>query len=190
MWLSTVQRNVSVSPSLIARFMGPTWGPPGFCRPRCVLCRFHEPCYLGYQYTYCGFDSALKYSWNFIGYFLKYHYSDRFYMSMGLHLWSNFKLLARWWYMISIYLRFSLNAELTILIWNCSRFMASLYHIKFWLTSGCFAVIRITFVRFMSWICVEYFEIHVIPRAECFLYLFGADLYKKRCKLGERTICL
>ena len=33
--------------TLIARFMGPTWGPPGSCRPRWVPCRSHEPCYLG-----------------------------------------------------------------------------------------------------------------------------------------------
>ena len=30
---------------LIARFMGPTWGPPGSCR--WAPCRPHEPCYLG-----------------------------------------------------------------------------------------------------------------------------------------------
>ena len=26
--------------------MGPTWGPPGSCRPRWIKCRPHEPCYL------------------------------------------------------------------------------------------------------------------------------------------------
>ena len=31
----------------IARFMGPTWGPPGSCRPRMGPCWPHEPCYQG-----------------------------------------------------------------------------------------------------------------------------------------------
>ena len=30
----------------IARFMGPTWGPPGPCRPQMGPCWPHEPCYL------------------------------------------------------------------------------------------------------------------------------------------------
>ena len=34
--------------SLIARFMGPTWGPPGTDRTRMAPCWPHEPCYLGY----------------------------------------------------------------------------------------------------------------------------------------------
>ena len=32
--------------TLIASFMGPTWGPPGSCRPRWAPCWPHEPCYL------------------------------------------------------------------------------------------------------------------------------------------------
>ena len=31
----------------IARFMGPTWGPPGSCRPQMGPCLPHEPCYQG-----------------------------------------------------------------------------------------------------------------------------------------------
>ena len=31
----------------IAKFMGPTWGPPGACRPRWAPCWPHEPCYQG-----------------------------------------------------------------------------------------------------------------------------------------------
>ena len=31
----------------IAKFMGPTWGPPGSCRPRWAPCWPHEPCYQG-----------------------------------------------------------------------------------------------------------------------------------------------
>ena len=31
----------------IARFMGPTWGPPGSCRPQMGPCWPHEPCYQG-----------------------------------------------------------------------------------------------------------------------------------------------
>ena len=34
-------------PSLIARFMGPTWGPSG------APCWPHEPCYLGYSLQNC-----------------------------------------------------------------------------------------------------------------------------------------
>ena len=30
-----------------ARFMGPTWGPPGSCRPQIGPCWPHEPCSLG-----------------------------------------------------------------------------------------------------------------------------------------------
>ena len=33
--------------SMIARFMGPTWGPSGADRPRWALCWLHELCYLG-----------------------------------------------------------------------------------------------------------------------------------------------
>ena len=33
--------------TLIARFMGPTWGPPGSCRPLWAPCWSHELCYLG-----------------------------------------------------------------------------------------------------------------------------------------------
>ena len=38
--------SVKISP-LIARFMGPTWGPPGSCRSQVGPCSPHEPCYLG-----------------------------------------------------------------------------------------------------------------------------------------------
>ena len=31
----------------IAKFMGPTWGPPGSCRPQMGPCWPHEPCYQG-----------------------------------------------------------------------------------------------------------------------------------------------
>ena len=31
--------------SQIAKFMGPTWGPPGSCRPQMGPCWPHEPCY-------------------------------------------------------------------------------------------------------------------------------------------------
>ena len=33
--------------SQIARFMGPTWGPPGSYRPQMAPCWPHEPCYQG-----------------------------------------------------------------------------------------------------------------------------------------------
>ena len=33
--------------SQIAKFMGPTWGPPGSCRPRWAPSWPHEPCYQG-----------------------------------------------------------------------------------------------------------------------------------------------
>ena len=35
------------STALIARFMGPTWSPPGSCRPHVGPRRPHESCYLG-----------------------------------------------------------------------------------------------------------------------------------------------
>ena len=34
--------------SQITRFMGPTWGPPGSCRPQMGPCWSHEPCYQGF----------------------------------------------------------------------------------------------------------------------------------------------
>ena len=34
-------------PPQIAKFMGPTWGPPGSCRPQMGPCWPHEPCYQG-----------------------------------------------------------------------------------------------------------------------------------------------
>ena len=42
--------NVDSTPSnlsQIAKFMGPTWGPPGSCRPQMGPCWPHEPCYQG-----------------------------------------------------------------------------------------------------------------------------------------------
>ena len=53
--------------SLIAKFMGPSWGPPGSCRPRWAPCRPHDTCYQGYcipssrqnfmfsNWLFCGF---------------------------------------------------------------------------------------------------------------------------------------
>ena len=41
----------SVLPSLIARFMGPTWGPHGSCRPQMGPILAHEPFYMGYGVT-------------------------------------------------------------------------------------------------------------------------------------------
>ena len=35
-----------LKPSQIAKFMVPTWGPPGSCRPQMTPCWPHEPCYL------------------------------------------------------------------------------------------------------------------------------------------------
>ena len=34
--------------SQIAKFMGPTWGPPGSCRPQAGPMLAHKPCYQGY----------------------------------------------------------------------------------------------------------------------------------------------
>ena len=31
----------------ITKFMGPTWGPPGSCRPQMGPCWPYEPCYQG-----------------------------------------------------------------------------------------------------------------------------------------------
>ena len=36
----------------IARFMGPTWGPPGSCQPQMGPCWPHEPCYQGTLKTF------------------------------------------------------------------------------------------------------------------------------------------
>ena len=35
--------------SQIAKFMGPTWGPPGSCRPQVAPCWPHESCYQGWH---------------------------------------------------------------------------------------------------------------------------------------------
>ena len=42
------------SDSQIANFMGPTWGPPGSCRPQMGPCWPHEPCYQGCFMAYCS----------------------------------------------------------------------------------------------------------------------------------------
>ena len=39
-------------PPLIARFMGPTWGPSGAAGPRWAPCWPHELCYLGHLQVY------------------------------------------------------------------------------------------------------------------------------------------
>ena len=39
---------ISNKTSQIARFMGPTWGPPGSCWPHVGPCWPHEPCYQGW----------------------------------------------------------------------------------------------------------------------------------------------
>ena len=64
------QQNVSsqgligydIQQPLITRFMGPSWGPPGSCRPQVGPCRPHEPCYLGH---YC-FHLLLKHHVHFL----------------------------------------------------------------------------------------------------------------------------
>ena len=38
----------------ITKFMGPTWGPPGPCRPQMAPCWSHEPCYLGSEWYVDG----------------------------------------------------------------------------------------------------------------------------------------
>ena len=38
--------------SQIAKYMGPTWGPPGSCRPQMGPCWPHEPCYQGCAASY------------------------------------------------------------------------------------------------------------------------------------------
>ena len=40
-------KNVYRAEPQIAKFMGPTWGPPGSCRPRWGPYWSHEPCYQG-----------------------------------------------------------------------------------------------------------------------------------------------
>ena len=35
-----------------AKFLGPTWGPPGSCRPQMGLCWHHRPCYQGICHEY------------------------------------------------------------------------------------------------------------------------------------------
>ena len=41
--------------SQIAKFMGPTWGPPGSCRPQTGPIWSHEPCYLGCNWLSLGY---------------------------------------------------------------------------------------------------------------------------------------
>ena len=43
-YCSITLRSIS---SLIAKFMGPTWGPPGSCRPQVGPCCPHKHCYRG-----------------------------------------------------------------------------------------------------------------------------------------------
>ena len=43
----------------VAIFMGPTWGPPGSCRPQIGPCWPHEPCYQGADLT----SLQLQISW-------------------------------------------------------------------------------------------------------------------------------
>ena len=40
-------------PIQITKFMGPTWGPPGSCRPQMGPCWPHEPCYQGTDACRC-----------------------------------------------------------------------------------------------------------------------------------------
>ena len=52
-WCVVFSANISIRQtnrmeSQITRFMGPTWGPPGSCRPRWAPCWPHEPCYQGH----------------------------------------------------------------------------------------------------------------------------------------------
>ena len=51
------------SRTLIARFTGPTWDPPG--AGRWAPCRPHEPCYQGYRVTFEPYFNDM-YSWQSI----------------------------------------------------------------------------------------------------------------------------
>ena len=42
----------------IAKFMGPTWDPPGSCRPQMAPCWPHEPCYQGNHPTVAKVEGA------------------------------------------------------------------------------------------------------------------------------------
>ena len=48
LWAENVVKCIPSSvESQIAKFMGPTWGPSGSCRPQMGPCWPHEPCYQG-----------------------------------------------------------------------------------------------------------------------------------------------
>ena len=66
-----VQMNTQYA--LRARFMGPTWGQHGSCRPHAAPYRPHEPCYLGrYEElahgtgNYIGYSYRLLFTFSFI----------------------------------------------------------------------------------------------------------------------------
>ena len=70
--------------SQIAKFMGPTWGPPGSCRPQMDPCWPHEACYLG-QYLLCVVYSA----YNVLCYAVLWLGDDWSYLhSSGLFPWN------------------------------------------------------------------------------------------------------
>ena len=49
----------------IAKFMGPTWGPPGSCRPQMGPYRPHELCYQGTLLLSCQPNSRGKSTWKY-----------------------------------------------------------------------------------------------------------------------------
>ena len=54
--IKTVSYFSKIEQTQIARFMGPTWGPPGPVGPRWAPCWPHGPCYQGFYFmiTHCA----------------------------------------------------------------------------------------------------------------------------------------
>ena len=65
----------------IAKFMGPTWGPPGSCRPQLAPCWPHEPCYQGsHSEQECEAHSKMK----IVAFWLDYHRTVQNYANPAL----------------------------------------------------------------------------------------------------------
>ena len=71
--------------SQIAKFMGPTWGPPGSCRPQMGPMLAHEPCYQG---CYCSLWIMSLDKWYQVMKVMKSNY---------IHIWVEWFAVAQLW---------------------------------------------------------------------------------------------
>ena len=126
--------------SLIATFMGPTWGPPGSCRPQMGPILPHEPCYQGYWV-----NDIMRCQW--LGdHFIRLSIRGKYSQSLGLTFHTE-----NWGFMMPTLLSLTTTK---VFFMTTSNATMSLSHVEFTHVFLCFV-----FIVSLLWICVFHLSI-------------------------------